>query len=436
MLNISFKHSVLIVVATICLSGFTVQVGNVTSRYFGYKTRTIVEMKVPDEISMPSLSVCFRINDIMVFDNVKQKYNREGLKHFKEGGFDWQRFYRDTRDFRVKDWFQFTPSTTNVFKHQSACRIRFPSKYSPEEHSQSDCFSIFKIAKYFDREFVCYSFKPMFQNQTLDLIEYTMTPGSTGIMYEIFFDDAFFRSYEMVSVSVHTNDSSYLYDTVFASSHKFSGGHHNIDIHYNEIERLRLKYPYDTQCVDVPRGFRTGAEYRLHQVNEESLKYLDRVIPFIPNYDADLDRKIFTVDDFKNGTLVRELNKMFQSIFKLTECYTKYFITKGKASGDRFFQASVLWPQDEKMTLKYVPQEDLIDYIVYVGSCVGMWFGFSALSIIDAFNLVRKSIASNNTPEGSAIPDHNLLTDAYRWRLNREITNLKNEIVDLKRRFQ
>ena len=86
-----------------------------------------------------------------------------------------------------KEWFNFTPSTDEVFQNNPACRVRIPKRYIPFELNNINCFKLSNIVKYFDRGFACYWYEPKFTNQTLSLTEYTMAPGSTGIIYDIYF---------------------------------------------------------------------------------------------------------------------------------------------------------------------------------------------------------------------------------------------------------
>lgn len=48
-----------------CVIGFLFQSMEVCQMYFGYKTRTSIELKVPVNLSVPSLSLCFRYVDVL-----------------------------------------------------------------------------------------------------------------------------------------------------------------------------------------------------------------------------------------------------------------------------------------------------------------------------------------------------------------------------------
>ena len=66
------------------------------------------------------------------------------------------------------------------------------------------------------------------------------------------------------------------------------------------------------------------------------------------------------------------------------ECHTKYFITSGRViQNDENVKIFLSWPQTEKLLLRYVSEQDWIDFIVYIGSCIGFWFGLSILSVMN-----------------------------------------------------
>ena len=421
-------------VCLICFPGFIIQVGHVTERHFEYQTRTVVELTIPNDIMMPFVSACFRINDVMKFDTVRQIYNRTGIKHWSTGIY-WNGFYHDTADFTVKEWFDFTPSTDEVLRNiRPACRVRIPKRFVPFEFKKIDCFKQSNIVKYFDREFVCYRYEPKFTNQTLSLTEYTMAPGSTGIIYDIYFNASFIHNYQYVSLSVQSNDSSYLYNTVFASSHKLSGYHHfKLDVHYQEVERVRMREPYDTRCVKIPGNYTTGAEYRLAQINYETMERMDKVIPFVATSNGSLQQKLFSILDFRNQTIVTQLNQMIDSRKELKECKTKYFITKAKPANDDTFAITLYWPQNDKVKVRYVPQSEAIDYVVYIGSCVGMWFGLSALSIVDGVQFIGRSFKHKVLDGAPKEEETKKLNEKKLKRLEKEINSLKVDVAFLKR---
>ena len=421
------------IIALICTSGFMIQVGHVTSRHFEYQTRTIVSLVIPNEVEIPSVSVCVRVNEMLNLDQVRTVFNRSGLKYWYDGIW-WDAYYRDTSDWTMANWFNFTPAANDILRNEhEGCRIRRPNVFAVDSLPRAECVADSNIVKYFDREFVCYRYEPMYSNQTLKLIQYTMTPGSTGIIYELLFNKTLFHFYEYVSVAVHSSDSSYLYDTVFSSSHKVAVAQdreYKFDTHYQEVERVRMKHPYDTKCVDIPADFKTGAEYVLNTVNRESMDKLNRVIPFLPTYNESLNKNMYSNPDFQNRTIIESLNQMMDSKTAPNECVTKYFITKSTPSFSDTLTVAVYWPQDETITFKYIPQSEIIDYVIYIGSCVGMWFGLSALSIVDGVSFISKSLKYRMTEMNG---EEERVGKEHLKKLENDIKMLKHQMAFIKR---
>lgn len=228
--------------------GFFYQVGVISNRYLKYQTRTFINLITPSLFSIPSVSTCFRINDVLKYNEVREICHLSGIRHFS-GKIMWDDYYRDTYNFTVEDWFNFTPNPIDVFGPEDACYVRRPDKFAPEWFDQDTCQSIFKITKYFDRKYVCYRAVHIFAKKNLDVIV------SPGVICEIFFNEYSFKSLEYVSVLVNSKDSSHFYDTVFASNQKISTKTFSkLKVNYRSIKQTRLHSPYDTKCVEIQSG--------------------------------------------------------------------------------------------------------------------------------------------------------------------------------------
>lgn len=392
----TIHYLVWISVVLACVLGFMVQVVNISKRHLEYQTRTLVELDSSDEIQQPSTSSCVRINDILQYDKVSSVYNRSGLRHWKIGT-KWDHFYRDTSDWSLKNWFNFTPTSKEVY---GWCASRLPD-FSFRHYSPDQCSKHSEIVKYFDRKYVCYQFIPKFSDtKSIGMIGSTMAPSSSGVIYRIDLNSRYIKTYQFLSISLHSHDSSHLYDTVHGSTLKVSAvnNHFKLDAFYQEVEQVRMRVPYDTQCVDIPDGMKTGAEYLLREMNQRSMEKLNKVIPFLPMFDDSLNQTLFNDLDFRNQSMTQFLRGILKSQIQLVECKTKYFITKVIPSTNYVFSISVHWPQDKKISVTYVPQSETIDYVIYIGSCVGMWFGLSAVSVIDMAKFLSKSFIRPPTP--------------------------------------
>lgn len=382
----------------LCVSGFIIQLSFVSDRYFKYETGTVSEHFIPKSIRLPFVSACFRINDVLNYTKVRSVYDRPGLILWKEGVV-WRWFYDHSADFSVTNWFNFTPAVQDFFYSDYACHIK--TKYSSFDYDGKGCLKESTIVKYFEREFVCYRFEPK-TDKAFDMVLSTMSPGSAGILYEIYLNPDIFKDYEYVSMSIHSKDSSMLYDTISASSFKLSGNdHYKFDIRYKEFQIHRKSYPYDTNCVEIVGGHTTGAEHQLDWVNRETMARMNMVSPFVPTYNSSYNYRIFSPRKFQDKLNSYPFDKIFLSQPKeLIECKTKYHINtaRGKMGSD-MFTMTVNWPQDGLYRVTYVARYELIEYFIFIGSCVGCYVG---IFFMFAYRYIRSSMILTQAISGQS----------------------------------
>ena len=402
-----------------------VQITDITSRHLKYRTGTLIKLETPDSILLPSVSSCFQRNPMLNYSQVFSVFNRSGIVHVAKG-VDWDEYYRDTSDWTMENWFNFTPKIDQIL---SWCGNRKSNDYGFFNYPPNDCFKHSKMTKYFDREYVCYEYEPKFGNKTVGMIQSTMTPGYNGIMYRISFDSKLVERYEYVSISVHGHDSSFFYDTVYGSTHKVQGyrSHFKFDVYYQEVEQKRMRIPYDTQCVDIPNNIKSGIEYQLQDLNKKSKKILNKVIPFLPTYESS-QHLLFNDLDMRNETLMKMLTNLFPRDRKLIECKTKYFINRATSYDYYIFRVVVHWPQDEKISVIYFAQLDTIDFIIFVGSCIGMWFGISAISLIDVVSITARKLDRKVADESKSQEQKYSLGEQYFKKMENDIKLLKHQL--------
>ena len=124
--------------------------------------------------------------------------------------------------------------------------------------------------------------------------------------------------------------------------------------------------------------------------------------------------------------------QILNSSKQLIECKTKYFITRTNTAGYHTFTIYVHWPQDKKISAIYVPLSETIDYVIYIGSCIGNWFGLSAISIIDIVPSVIKRLKSNTKDSDDSLAQKRM-KDMIKYLM---VTNriMENNMRTLKQR--
>ena len=239
----------------------------------------------------------------------------------------------------------------------------------------------------------------------LKLYEYALAPSYPGQMYIVILDPVLFNNINAMSMAVHSNDSSFIYDTSFSSNilHKMEQLP-IIDIYHRELLRMKLEYPYDTNCRNPPNGYSTWYEFFLRKVDSAAIQLFNYSIPFAPTFNSSSNaRKLLNYRAFFNETLRKELSDLMDKLFKRrSSCKHMYFITTTETTFKNESGFTVHWTHDEKTIVLYSPEQELIDYIVYLCSSVGIWFGLSAYSFLDSFQIwMSNRKVSNAESSGS-----------------------------------
>ena len=390
-------------IATMCSVGLIVQVTHVSSRYFEYATRTIVHMTIPISLpGFPAISTCWSINSMINRTQVKL-VKKIKMRTFNRTSADNANFNKQISNFTIEELFKFTPNNDSILdtgKGKTACQVRTRMAYSPSKSNMNTCVHLFSVLKYLEREYVCYKFVPKVAKK-LNMIRYAMSPSYTGEMYRFYLNGDIFKNIGAISTSIHNSISSQLFDSVFASNH-FHIGHQfpALKVTFREIDTKLMKRPFDTECDELPANYTTGQEFSLDRVNEAVVKEFDAMTPFVPIHDRTLKYKLLQDLQFQNGTIIKRVNSLSEKYGNLRGCVTAFVDTTAELLDERRPYVAVYWPQDEKLSIIYVPDQELIDFVVYIGSCIGVWFGLSAYSVHDGIRFVwrlQKRQKNNST---------------------------------------
>lgn len=372
------------------------QIENISERYLEYKTRTIVTVFFPVYTEMVSLSTCWRLNDIIDINAMNTDNPGMNIKRWNEKNSSEYIFNQQAKHFTVSDWFKYTPNISNVLDPKYGCRIRIPKQFAPTMKKAEECLKIFNITKYIQSEYMCYLFNPKYQGY-LEGYKYTLTPGSLGLIFRIFLNPKYFHSIRKVNQAVEDTKSSNMLNFIF-SKEKYSTASNqpSTEVTYRMVSRQMLEAPYDSKCVKEYDKYGSAVEYFLSRANEISMKEYKIATPFVPIYDSNSNSRILFPYDYLNNTITNTISNLVEYDWQ-TSCFCKYFSTRITIRNVNRLSASVYWPFGEMLSFTYVPVQDLIDYIVYVCSCVGIWFGLSAYSVYDGILFAGNMIKKNET---------------------------------------
>ena len=306
----------------------------------------------------------------------------------------------------AKDYIKFTPLNTSILDSTSSCLIRYPGEISWKYPypTLKECYGKFTIEKYLHRGMMCYHFiVDIPANETLQLEEYSLAPLSSGTIFKVFMDRKEFGDVDFYSTFLHGSKTSRLYDSIFTPKKFYfldinsTSDYLNVDVTYSAVKSIIMPPPYDTMCLTIP-GFRTNAEYYFLKIRQKIIDQLKHVDTFLPVYEP-LSYPLLGPESFANRSIYKAFDDIRNSVKRPPPtCDSLYYISKLSVGKSNLIAISVLWPEDYTISVQHIEDQGLIDYVVYVCSSIGIWFGLSFCSLIDVCNkLQSKAEAQEKT---------------------------------------
>lgn len=159
---------------------------------------------------------------------------------------------------------------------------------------------------------------------------------------------------------------------------------------------ISLPPPYNTGCIDYTKlGFQSMTECR-HRCLINKSKDAFGKLPFSPIYTLPSDFKHISPTDLQNLTIMTSLIH-FKELCILAcheaNCKESYTITK--TTSKDHWESMVLIiniPREPTMKIEHVPELKLVEFLVYIMSCFGTWFGLSILHLnpVHVFEVVKR----------------------------------------------
>ena len=362
----------------ICLSGFVFQLQQVSDLYFQFLTSSKIAYRM-EEIE-PYQSIMFCTAYFPVLD--RSRYKEYGITLSVPQTLLEQ--FEEMSKLTIKNILTLTPAVTDVLDD---CTRRDDEFSVPLLLKRSECYNFFEIIKSVNGERICYTFRPRLptnysfgevassQTQLSLIYQLNMLPSlarsivghfiSYGVNYEKHEDPLNSRFYH-----------AKVYNTKSFNQSRFS-------IYGEYIFITRLPVPYDTKCVQG---------HDSEDCNEKCLirkfKSINK-IPWSGFHSEKLDMKMFNVADLKNNSLAPIASASFRDCHSSCKTKIQCFTSMSKTTAYEFqYQAPVCsfaiqatTPSAPHMHVSAVPFLNLIEYIVQIGSCFGVWFGLSIISI-------------------------------------------------------
>ena len=140
-----------IISAVLCLIGCSIQLIDISSRYFKYSTKPNVQIKLVVKLETPSVSICWMIPNTLDLKKVETKF---GVRlSSKNGKVDKTKLYKLLRYMTATETHEMTHSNDSLLTDKLACAIKDPKKlvWHYPWYDRTDCHKLVRITKYFHR---------------------------------------------------------------------------------------------------------------------------------------------------------------------------------------------------------------------------------------------------------------------------------------------
>ena len=384
----NFKRITSIIYSLICLLGLMFQVQQVSELYFHFYTTSKTVFRFREVDYYQTIMYCPRLVDLL---------NRSSYQDYSIGQHIPQNVpdvYKELSRLTIRSILELTPPASDVIK---SCIVRHGRLATPLSMNQRDCKAFFKVIKSVNGERVCYTFIPRIVTN-YSSGDVSSSESWTNVVYNIYLNPSIVKTTVAIFISSvidpQANEfgpdlNSRPYHAKVVNSKTFNVSGLQVSGESTEINRMAL--PYDTKCIPG-HGRETCYEHCL----QNRLKIINR-LPWSGFYREAIDMKMLTALDLKNKTTSEFAEKSFEECYSLckvkAECVTQFsrtIVQDFRSHYRKPFFASMASSLPH-LSLYAVPFLTLIEYVVQLGSCFGIWFGLSIFSMNPVKMLRKKS---------------------------------------------
>lgn len=365
------------------------QVFEISSKYFEYQVATRVYQDIEDEITAPEISLCFRYVDI--FD--RRAFSIKTGKHFHRPVKE-DEISTFQSSVTVRDIFKFTPYEFNsledcTFADDKFRRIRLDGV---------NCYKKFHVSRFYTQEFICYHFKfgvsqvsqSLNTSFLYDRLSYSI--NEPGMMFSLDLNKTLFEPVDTMKVIISQRSypfRSRAFSPVISRHYDVNNNNASYDlikVCYSLIKISRLESPYETQCVETKKKFLLSEICKQKCLIGKVTSILNR-IPYSTVITKPVNLKHVNPRDLNASDFVNKLVDIEYFCAKrcnyssCEEIYTRTEISKEDVTPNDEFRFVIESPRSPAVTIKYNPKIILSEYLLYISTTVGIWFGVSAIHL-------------------------------------------------------
>ena len=358
----------------------------ISLEYFNFQTTTKVTFQIDAKFNDPANVFCTRYTDIID----RRNHKKYGI--FNESKSNIVDILKDTSKLKISDIFELTPHATDAM---IGCYLR-EHDYDLVAYSLDECYSLFEVTKYQEGGFICYQFQTKIVDSKFNCDQIAFAYASLNDMYIILLHSRFKLSNVVKTISFvpsrHKNPifnlpttSRRFYSMVarYAGNLSQSSKSNYLRISGDMYSITRLEKPYDTNCVknEVISDFACYrrcniAIYKKHGLFPSN-EFTTRALPMKHmNPEAISNKTVLQDIKVKSDTCREKCNQK--------SCHESYSMTSTTAYPylkNNSVSIASSCSQRPVTVIQFLPRITFMEFILYISSSLGIWFGISIFSI-------------------------------------------------------
>ena len=213
-----------------------------------------------------------------------------------------------------------------------------------------------------------------------------------------------FQNVGLMAVYIHDQDTFPLYDSIF-TQYIVATSYSEVNPTYHTVHAERLEPPYDTNCQKYPRKL-FQLMVNLKRFQEEILTRFKKLTPSLMLQEKDIPDNV-TLFFSRDTKLNRTLSQLYRQLYHehiskgRSACIFRCTVSKLSFGSKDHLLFRVAWPDGLEVSIQSVKKLEVIDYVIYICSCIGIWFGVSIYTLFGYIkSVLLKSINDGRTNSG------------------------------------
>lgn len=352
--------------------------------FFMYKTTSKVVLDSKDTINsrrIPNTLLCMTYTDILDLQSLNHKY---GTNFTRSKNFN--AITKMQSQLTLNHIFDFTPGINDTIQ---SCTHRITNGLLMEKDDRDSCYSKFHAYRFYVQSFMCYGFKyngvvnftsKQVANSLYDpnlLYSVTLGPKFSGadmVMVSLFYGTypSTSRQYSVLVNRLSDFASLEVRNTMYIFGYAA-----------NQVQLLEA--PYETMCSNHVND--TASNLCRNQCFKPVEDEIDRVF-FTTMITEGIDKKhinYYDLNDKKKRVKIRQRLEYCTKKCVDRPCNYNYTITyfdmAMKKSGSQDMTIVARTAKAAGLNVKFEAKLPLMEFIIYICSCIGIWFGLSVISL-------------------------------------------------------